>query len=152
MVRIETSPEDLAGMAVAEGILTARGGMTSHAAVVARGMGKCCVSGAGALNIDYKNKTVDVDGVTLKEGDYISINGTTGEVYVGQVETKAAELSGDFAELMALADKYTKFKFVQTLIRLTTLRSLVASVPLVLAFAVRSICSSKVRRSKLCVR
>ena len=108
MVRIETSPEDLAGMAVAEGILTARGGMTSHAAVVARGMGKCCVSGAGALNIDYKNKTVDVDGVTLKEGDYISINGTTGEVYVGQVETKAAELSGDFAELMALADKYTK--------------------------------------------
>ena len=96
MVRIETSPEDLAGMAVAEGILTARGGMTSHAAVVARGMGKCCVSGAGALNIDYKNKTVDVDGVTLKEGDYISINGTTGEVYVGQVETKAAELSGDF--------------------------------------------------------
>ena len=90
MVRIETSPEDLAGMAVAEGILTARGGMTSHAAVVARGMGKCCVSGAGALNIDYKNKTVDVDGVTLKEGDYISINGTTGEVYVGQVETKAA--------------------------------------------------------------
>ena len=110
MVRIETSPEDLAGMAVAEGTLTARGGMTSHAAVVARGMGKCCVSGAGALNIDYKNKTVDVDGVTLKEGDYISINGTTGEVYVGQVETKAAELSGDFAELMALADKYTKLQ------------------------------------------
>lgn len=110
MVRIETSPEDLAGMAVAEGILTARGGMTSHAAVVARGMGKCCVSGAGALNIDYKDKTVDVDGVTLKEGDYISINGTTGEVYVGQVETKAAELSGDFAELMALADKYTKLQ------------------------------------------
>ncbi len=110
MVRIETSPEDLAGMAVAEGILTARGGMTSHAAVVARGMGKCCVSGAGALNIDYKNKTVDVDGVTLKEGDYISINGTTGEVYVGQVDTKAAELSGDFAELMALADKYIKLQ------------------------------------------
>ena len=110
MVRIETSPEDLAGMSAAEGILTARGGMTSHAAVVARGMGKCCVSGAGALNIDYKNKTVDVDGVTLKEGDYISINGTTGEVYVGQVETKAAELSGDFEELMALADKYTKLQ------------------------------------------
>ena len=110
MVRIETSPEDLAGMAVAEGILTARGGMTSHAAVVARGMGKCCVSGAGALEIDYKNKTVDVNGVTLKEGDYISINGTTGEVYVGQVETKAAELSGDFADLMALADKYAKLQ------------------------------------------
>lgn len=110
MVRIETSPEDLAGMTVAEGILTARGGMTSHAAVVARGMGKCCVSGAGALEIDYKAKTVSVDGVTLHEGDFISINGTTGVVYVGQVETKAAELSGDFAELMALADKYTKLQ------------------------------------------
>lgn len=110
MVRIETSPEDLAGMTVAEGILTARGGMTSHAAVVARGMGKCCVSGAGALAIDYKNKTVDVDGITLKEGDYLSINGTTGEVYVGKVETQAAELSGDFADLMALADKYTKLQ------------------------------------------
>ena len=108
MVRIETSPEDLAGMAVAQGILTARGGMTSHAAVVARGMGKCCVSGAGALNIDYKNRTVEVDGIVLKEGDFISLNGTTGEIYNGQVETKAAELSGDFAELMALCEKYTK--------------------------------------------
>ena len=110
MVRIETSPEDLAGMQVAEGILTARGGMTSHAAVVARGMGKCCVSGAGALNIDYKAKTVEVDGIKLKEGDFISINGTTGQVYVGEVETKAAELSGDFAELMDLCDKYTKLR------------------------------------------
>jgi pyruvate,orthophosphate dikinase len=110
MVRIETSPEDLAGMAVAEGILTARGGMTSHAAVVARGMGKCCVSGAGALNIDYKARTVEIDGVLLKEGDYISLNGSTGVVYKGQVETKAAELSGDFAELMVLADKYTKLQ------------------------------------------
>ena len=86
MVRIETSPEDLAGMAVAEGILTARGGMTSHAAVVARGMGKCCVSGAGALNIDYKARTVEIDGVVLKEGDYISLNGSTGIVYNGKVE------------------------------------------------------------------
>ena len=110
MVRIETSPEDLAGMAVAEGILTARGGMTSHAAVVARGMAKCCVSGAGALNIDYKARTVEVDGVLLKEGDYISLNGSTGEVYKDKVETKAAELSGDFAELMDLADKYTKLQ------------------------------------------
>ena len=110
MVRIETSPEDLAGMAVAEGIPTARGGMTSHAAVVARGMGKCCVSGAGALNIDYKARTVEVDGVLLKEGDYISLNGSTGEVYKDKVETKAAELSGDFAELMDLADKYTKLQ------------------------------------------
>ena len=110
MVRIETSPEDLAGMTVAEGILTARGGMTSHAAVVARGMGKCCVSGAGALNIDYKKRTVEVDGVVLKEGDFISLNGSTGEVYEGEVETRAAELSGDFAELMKLADKYTKLQ------------------------------------------
>ncbi|KAA6326328.1 Pyruvate phosphate dikinase, partial [termite gut metagenome] len=110
MVRIETSPEDLAGMYAAEGILTARGGMTSHAAVVARGIGKCCVSGAGALNIDYKNKTVEIDGIVLKEGDFISLNGTTGEVYDGKVETKAAELSGDFAKLMELADKYTRLK------------------------------------------
>jgi pyruvate,orthophosphate dikinase len=110
MVRIETSPEDLAGMAVAEGILTARGGMTSHAAVVARGMGKCCVSGAGALNIDYKTRTVTVDGIRLKEGDFISLNGSTGEVYQGQVPTKAAELSGDFADLMKLADKYTRLQ------------------------------------------
>lgn len=110
LVRVETSPEDLAGMAAAQGILTARGGMTSHAAVVARGMGKCCVSGAGALLIDYKTRTVEVDGVRLKEGDYISINGSTGEIYLGQVETIAAELSGDFAELMSLADKYTRLK------------------------------------------
>ena len=110
MVRLETSPEDLAGMQVAEGILTARGGMTSHAAVVARGMGKCCVSGAGALKVDYKARTVDIDGVLLKEGDYISLNGTTGEVYMGQVKTEAASVSGDFAELMALADKYTRLK------------------------------------------
>lgn len=110
MVRIETSPEDLAGMAVAQGILTARGGMTSHAAVVARGMGKCCVSGAGALNIDYKARTVEVDGIVLKEGDYISLNGSTGEVYKGQVQTKAAELSGDFSDLMKLADKYTRLQ------------------------------------------
>ena len=110
MVRIETSPEDLAGMAAAEGILTARGGMTSHAAVVARGMGKCCVSGAGALVIDYVAKTMSVDGTVLKEGDYISINGSTGEVYLGAVATKEAELDEDFSELMKLADKYTRMQ------------------------------------------
>ena len=110
MVRIETSPEDLAGMASAEGILTARGGMTSHAAVVARGMGKCCVSGAGGINVDYKSKTVEIDGVVYKEGDYSSLNGTTGQVYAGEVPTKAAELSGDFKELMDLCDKYTKLQ------------------------------------------
>ena len=110
MVRIETSPEDLAGMASAEGILTARGGMTSHAAVVARGMGKCCVSGAGAINVDYKAKTVEIDGTVYHEGDYISLNGSTGQVYEGEVPTKAAELSGDFKELMDLCDKYTKLQ------------------------------------------
>lgn len=108
MVRIETSPEDLAGMAAAEGIVTARGGMTSHAAVVARGMGKCCVSGAGALNVDYKARTVEIDGVLLKEGDYLSINGSTGEIYLGEVKTKPAEVTGDFAALMDLCNKYTK--------------------------------------------
>ena len=107
MVRIETSPEDLAGMSAAEGILTARGGMTSHAAVVARGMGKCCVSGAGAIQVDYKAKTVTIEGVTYKEGDYISLNGSTGQVYAGEIPTKAAELSGDFKALMDLCDKYT---------------------------------------------
>ena len=110
LVRIETSPEDLAGMTAAEGILTARGGMTSHAAVVARGMGKCCVSGAGAINIDYKARTIEIDGTVLKEGDYISLNGSTGDVYQGEVPTKAAEVSGDFAKLMNLCDKYTKLK------------------------------------------
>ncbi len=110
MVRIETSPEDLAGMSAAEGILTARGGMTSHAAVVARGMGKCCVSGAGAINVNYKEKTVEIEGVVYKEGDYISLNGSTGQVYAGEIPTKAAELSGDFKALMDLCDKYTKLQ------------------------------------------
>ncbi|MDD6025700.1 MAG: pyruvate, phosphate dikinase [bacterium] len=110
MVRIETSPEDLAGMSAAEGILTARGGMTSHAAVVARGMGKCCVSGAGALNINYKAKTLEVEGVVYHEGDFISLNGSTGQVYAGEIPTKAAELSGDFKALMDLCDKYTKLQ------------------------------------------
>ncbi len=110
MVRMETSPEDLAGMTSAEGILTARGGMTSHAAVVARGMGKCCVSGAGGINVSYKDKTVEIDGTIYKEGDYLSLNGTTGEVYAGEVTTKAAELSDDFKALMDLCDKYTKME------------------------------------------
>jgi len=108
MVRVETSPEDLAGMAAAQGILTARGGMTSHAAVVARGMGKCCVSGAGTLKIDYVAKTIEVDGLTIKEGDYISLNGSTGDIFLGKVGTKEAELDADFAEIMTLSDKYTR--------------------------------------------
>ena len=105
LVRIETSPEDLKGMTVAEGILTQRGGMTSHAAVVARGMGKTCVSGAGKIKIDYKNKTLEMNGKVYKEGDFISLNGTTGEVYDGQIKTMEAKLSGSFEELMKLADK-----------------------------------------------
>jgi pyruvate,orthophosphate dikinase len=108
MVRIETSPEDLAGMAAAKGILTARGGMTSHAAVVARGMGKCCVSGAGELIINYVAKTLIIRDTILREGDFISLNGSTGEVYLGAVATKEAELDNDFVELMKLCDKYTK--------------------------------------------
>ncbi len=110
LVRVETSPEDLKGMLDAGGILTARGGMTSHAAVVARGMGKCCVSGAGELNIDYKKRIVTVGDITIKEGDWVSLNGSTGEVYLGQVGTSAATLSGDFGKLMDLAGKYATMK------------------------------------------
>ncbi|MFH6602664.1 pyruvate, phosphate dikinase [Maribacter algicola] len=106
LTRIETSPEDLEGMNLAKGILTARGGMTSHAAVVARGMGKCCISGAGALKIDYKNRTLTVDGKEYHEGDWISLNGSTGNIIEGKVATCQPELSGEFAEVMKLADKY----------------------------------------------
>ena len=110
LVRIETSPEDLEGMVIARGILTARGGMTSHAAVVARGMGKCCVSGAGSMRIDYKARTCEASGKVYKEGDWISLNGSTGEVYEGKVKTQEAELSSDFAKLMEISDKYTRMK------------------------------------------
>ena len=110
LVRIETSPEDLRGMAVAQGILTMRGGMTSHAAVVARGMGKCCVSGAGDIKVDYKEKTVEMAGKVYHEGDWISLNGSTGEVYNGQVPTREPELDGDFGAVMNLAEKYAKTK------------------------------------------
>jgi pyruvate,orthophosphate dikinase len=113
LVRIETSPEDLEGMNLANGILTARGGMTSHAAVVARGMGKCCVSGAGHIKINYRTRVMTVDGKELHEGDWISLNGTTGEVYKGEVETKDPELSGYFGQLMELCEKYTKM-YVRT--------------------------------------
>ncbi len=108
LVRVETSPEDLSGMDAAEGILTARGGMTSHAAVVARGMGKCCVSGAGAIKINYKNRTMSIDGKVFNEGDFISLNGTTGEVFEGKIKTMDPEMSGDFAKLMELAEKHTR--------------------------------------------
>ncbi len=108
LVRQETSPEDLRGMAVAKGILTARGGMTSHAAVVARGMGKCCVSGAGAVRVDPKARTMTVEGKAYQEGDWISLDGSTGRVYEGKVSTRDPDLSGDFGKLMELADKYKR--------------------------------------------
>jgi len=108
LVRIETSPEDLKGMDIANGILTAKGGMTSHAAVVARGMGKCCVSGAGTVKINYKERTLTADGLVFKEGDFISLNGSTGEVYEGKIGTTEAKVSGDFGSLMDLADKFTR--------------------------------------------
>ncbi|SEQ86048.1 pyruvate phosphate dikinase [Hyunsoonleella jejuensis] len=110
LVRIETSPEDLEGMNIAKGILTARGGMTSHAAVVARGMGKCCISGAGALKINYKKRTLTVGDHEYHEGDWISLNGSTGNIIEGKVATKEPELSGEFAEVMALTDKYSQIK------------------------------------------
>ncbi len=110
LVRVETSPEDLKGMTAAQGILTARGGMTSHAAVVARGMGKCCVSGASALEIDYKNKTLTVGGVKYKEGDWLSLDGSMGNVYAGKVETTEAEIGGNFETLMNLAAKHARMQ------------------------------------------
>lgn len=110
LVRMETSPEDLEGMNIAKGILTARGGMTSHAAVVARGMGKCCVSGAGALKINYKKRTMTVDGHEYHEGDWISLNGSEGHILEGKVATMVPLLSDEFAEIMALSDKYATMK------------------------------------------
>lgn len=110
LVRIETSPEDIKGMNAAEGILTARGGSTSHAAVVARGMGKCCVAGCSALEIDYEAKSMKVGDETVKEGDYISIDGSTGEVMLGKVATKEAEMSEDFKKLMEWADAARKLE------------------------------------------
>ena len=110
LVRQETSPEDLRGMSVARGILTARGGMTSHAAVVARGMGKCCVSGAGAVHVDPKARAMTIGEQHYEQGDWISLDGSTGEVYAGRIATRDAELSGDFGALMALADRYRRLE------------------------------------------
>jgi pyruvate,orthophosphate dikinase len=110
LARIETSPEDLEGMNIANGILTARGGMTSHAAVVARGMGKCCISGAGAIKIDYKSRTMEINGKVYHEGAWISLNGSTGNIFEGNLPTVEPELSGEFAEIMELADKYSTMK------------------------------------------
>ena len=109
-MRVETSPEDIHGMHAAEGILTTRGGMTSHAAVVARGMGKPCVSGAGSIRVDYAAQTMSVAGVVLKAGDIITVDGTTGQVLVGKVAMLEPELSGEFATLMGWADKLRRMK------------------------------------------
>jgi pyruvate,orthophosphate dikinase len=108
LVRIETSPEDLKGMSASQGILTQRGGQTSHAAVVARGMGKCCVSGCGELDIDYSAKTLKVKGMVIRQGEYISLDGSTGEVMLGEVKTVAAELSGNFGIIMKWADEFKR--------------------------------------------
>lgn len=110
LVRLETSPEDIEGMAAAEGILTCRGGMTSHAAVVARGMGTCCVSGCGDITIDDETKTLTVAGHTLHEGDFMSIDGSTGNVYIGEIPTEPAQISGDFETVMGWADEVRKLK------------------------------------------
>lgn len=110
LVRLETSPEDLAGMVAAEGILTARGGMTSHAAVVARGMGKCCVSGCSEIKVDEDAKTLGIGEYVFKEGDYISLDGTAGDVLKGQVKTVPPELSGDFGKIMEWADEIRTLK------------------------------------------
>ncbi len=110
LVRLETSPEDITGMKAAQGILTVRGGMTSHAAVVARGMGKCCVSGCGEINMDEENKKFTLSGKTFNEGDYISIDGSTGNIYDGIIPTVDAEISGNFGTIMGWADKYRTLK------------------------------------------
>jgi len=110
LVRLETSPEDITGMKAAQGILTVRGGMTSHAAVVARGMGKCCVSGCGEINMDEENKKFTLAGKTFNEGDYISIDGSTGNIYDGIIPTVDAEISGNFGTIMGWADKYRTLK------------------------------------------
>ena len=110
LVRLETSPEDITGMKSAQGILTVRGGMTSHAAVVARGMGECCVSGCGDIIMDEENKQFQLGGKTFKEGDFISIDGTTGNIYDGVIPTVDAQIAGEFGRIMAWADKYRKLK------------------------------------------
>ena len=110
LVRLETSPEDITGMKAAQGILTVRGGMTSHAAVVARGMGTCCVSGCGEIKMDEENKKFELAGKTFTEGDYISIDGSTGNIYDGIIPTVDASIAGEFGRIMAWADKYRKLK------------------------------------------
>ncbi|CAK9250355.1 unnamed protein product [Sphagnum jensenii] len=152
LVRLETSPEDIGGMAVAQGILTARGGMTSHAAVVARGMGKCCVSGCAAIKISYERKEFNIGNKTFKEGDFITLDGSSGEVISGRVPTISPSLNKDFQELMKWVDGYREMG-VRTNAILPMMRVWPeASVPKALAFAVLSTCSLTPKESMLFVK
>ncbi len=169
LVRVETSPEDLRGMIAAEGILTARGGVSSHAALVARQMGKVCVCGAGALHIDYHDKTLKVGGQTYKEGDYISIDGTAGEVYAGQIKTAPSEIIQVLVDKTLPAAKsaiYKDFAQLMTLVRQSQPPAACApmptrpsrrptpspSAPRASAFAAPSTCSSRATASTRCAR
>ncbi len=148
LVRLETSPEDITGMKASQGILTVRGGMTSHAAVVARGMGTCCVSGCGDIAMDEENKKFTLAGKEYHEGDPISIDGTTGNIYDGIIPTVDATITGEFGRIMAWADKYRRLKFVQMQIHLQMLRKHVSLAQKVSVFAVQSICSLKKTESQ----
>ncbi len=143
LVRLETSPEDITGMKASQGILTVRGGMTSHAAVVARGMGTCCVSGCGDIDMDEENKKFTLAGKEYHEGDYISIDGSTGNIYDGIIPTVTLLSQASSAELWAGLTSSESLRFVQTLILLLMLKRLVSSAPRVSVFAVQSTCSLK---------
>ena len=153
LVRIETSPEDINGMHAAEGILTTRGGMTSHAAVVARGMGKPCVSGAGSIRVDYAKATMSVAGTTLAKGDLITIDGTTGQVIAGRVEMQQPELSGDFARRDGMGRQAPPHAACAPMPRPRPMRKRrAASAPKASAFAAPNICSSRPTASSPCAR
>ena len=144
LVRLETSPEDIEGMKASQGILTVRGGMTSHAAVVARGMGKCCVSGCGDIKMDEENKQFELAGKTYHEGDWLSIDGSTGNIYDGAIPTVDASIAGEFGRVMGWADKYRQSgASAPTPITRTMPRRRSSSAPRASACAVPSICSSR---------
>ena len=153
LVRIETSPEDIHGMHAAEGILTTRGGMTSHAAVVARGMGKPCVSGCGQIRVDYGRGTMSIGARTFKTGDVITIDGSLGQVLAGRMPMIEPELSGEFGTLMSWADEVRKTRRArQRATRLTTRAPRSSSAPRASGFAAPSTCSSRKRASAPCAR
>ena len=145
-------PEDITGMKASQGILTVRGGMTSHAAVVARGMGTCCVSGCGDIAMDEENKKFTLAGKTFHEGDWMSIDGTTGNIYDGEIKTVDATIAGEFGRVMAWADKYRKLKVRTNADTPQTLRRLVSWALKESVCAVLSICSSKRTESQHSVR